>query len=123
MCGGNLQVGKAFVFIVPCFGQSAHGASVHTLSARAMRIKQAIGVMVIVGARRGGNLYRGDYRPATHRFSNRSNKPVAKAESAQAGRIGGMAFRPGRGKTVQGRNLLLPTGHDNRRDGIDSFIL
>ena len=75
----------------------AQPTTINTFATSGISEKEAIGP--VVGIRPGSrfNGYLGYDRSNPHGFALCGDKPVTKTESAQTGRMGGMAFRPGRG--------------------------
>ena len=94
-CG--IALPHACELIVPGLGYGACRTALHAHAASSLSVKQAVCVVIFIGARCRWNLSAGDHRTAAYGFALGSDQAVAETESSQAGSIGCMAFRPRRG--------------------------
>lgn len=106
----------ALLLVVAGLGDRPHRATINAFAAGSIIEKEAIGPVVRIRPGSRFNGYLGHYRSNPHGFSLCGDQPVAQTESAQTGRMGGMAFGPGRGI---GKPFGLddgPVGNEHRGD-------
>ena len=94
---GASQVLSALLFVVAGLGNRTDRAAINTFAASSIIEIKAIGPVVSIRPGSRFNGYLGHYRSNPHGFALCGDEPIAQTESAQTGRMGGMAFGPGRG--------------------------
>ena len=94
---GASQVLPALLLVMAGLCDSPDRATINTFATGSIIEKKAIGPMVRIqpGSRLNG--YLGHYRSNPHGFAFCGDQSVAQTESAQTGRMGGMALGPARG--------------------------
>ena len=85
----------ALLLVVAGLSNSAGRTAVNAFAAGPISEKKTISPMICIGPRGRFNGYFGYDRSRSHGFALGGDEPVTQTESAQAGRMSGMAFRPG----------------------------
>jgi len=83
----NVNIMLALALVVTLFCNGAHRAAINAFSANSLRVKETIGVVILVGPRRWHNRDAGNHGPAANCFSEGGNQTIAQSECPEPGGI------------------------------------
>ena len=112
-----MGIGHTAFFVRPGMADRVDRASGDALSAGAVAVMKAPGMVIRVGSGTGVNRAAGHDGTGPNGLSNRRDESIAKTKRSQTGGIGGMTFGPVGAGRIRPIHAFLPKRRQNRRHG------